>query len=99
MSTSIDLSFVKQFEREVHEAYQRQGSLLRATVRSKNNVKGASTTFQKVGKGVGLDQGAPRQGHADERRHTPIECRCRTSTPATGSTSWTKRRSTTTSAW
>src|SRR3546814_6319521 len=52
LSTSIDLSFAKQFEREVHEAYQRQGSLLRATVRSKNNVKGASTTFQKIGKGV-----------------------------------------------
>ena len=49
MSTSIDLSFVKQFEREVHEAYQRRGSLLRGTVRTKNNVRGASTTFQKVG--------------------------------------------------
>src|SRR3546814_16340195 len=56
LSTSIDLSFVKQFEREVHEAYQRQGSLLRATVRSKNNVKGASTTFQKIGKGVASTQ-------------------------------------------
>src|SRR3546814_18202496 len=31
LSTSIDLYFVKQFEREVHEAYQRQGPLLRAT--------------------------------------------------------------------
>ena len=30
MSTSIDQAFVKQFEREVHEAYQRQGSKLRA---------------------------------------------------------------------
>src|SRR3546814_20041529 len=30
LSTSIDLSFVKQFEREVHEAYQRQGTLLRS---------------------------------------------------------------------
>jgi hypothetical protein len=49
MSTDIEKSFVKQYEREVHEAYQRLGSKLRATVRSKNNVKGATTVFQKVG--------------------------------------------------
>jgi hypothetical protein len=29
MSASIDEAFIKQFEREVHEAYQRQGSSLR----------------------------------------------------------------------
>ena len=52
MSTSIDQAFVKQFEREVHEAYQRQGSKLRATVRVKNDVRGVSTVFQKVGKGA-----------------------------------------------
>jgi hypothetical protein len=52
MSTDIETAFVKQYEREVHEAYQRLGSKLRATVRSKNNVKGATTVFQKVGKGV-----------------------------------------------
>lgn len=51
MSTTIDKAFIKQFEREVHEAYQRQGSKLRATVRVKNGVQGTSTTFQKVGKG------------------------------------------------
>ena len=51
MSTSIDIAFIKQFEREVHEAYQRQGSKLRNTVRNKNNIQGYSDTFQKVGKG------------------------------------------------
>ena len=51
MSMSIDQAFVKQFEREVHEAYQRQGSKLRPTVRVKNGVIGSSTVFQKVGKG------------------------------------------------
>src|SRR3546814_12902021 len=40
LSTSIDLSFVKQFEREVHEAYQRQGSLLRAPVRRSEERRG-----------------------------------------------------------
>lgn len=52
MATTIDQAFIKQFEREVHEAYQRTGSKLRGTVRNKNNVIGASTVFQKVGKGV-----------------------------------------------
>ncbi|MBT5752999.1 MAG: hypothetical protein HOI33_09890, partial [Rhodospirillaceae bacterium] len=52
MSTSVDQSFVKQFEAEVHQAYQRMGSKLRNTVRTKGNVKGSSTTFQKVGKGT-----------------------------------------------
>jgi hypothetical protein len=52
MSVSIDNAFVKQFEREVHEAYQRQGSKLRGTVRVKNGVRGVSTVFQKVGKGA-----------------------------------------------
>lgn len=52
MSLSIDQAFIKQFEREVHEAYQRQGSKLRATVRSISNVNGSSAVFQKVGTGT-----------------------------------------------
>lgn len=52
MSITIDQAFSKQFEREVHEAYQRQGSKLRSTVRVKNGVRGSSTIFQKVGKGA-----------------------------------------------
>ncbi len=52
MSTTIDQAFIKQFEREVHEAYQRQGSKLRNTVRTVTDVNGSSTVFQKVGKGT-----------------------------------------------
>ncbi|MGF1475210.1 MAG: phage capsid protein [Geminicoccaceae bacterium] len=52
MSITIDQAFVKQFEGEVHDAYQRQGSKLRHTVRVKNEVRGSSTVFQKVGKGT-----------------------------------------------
>lgn len=52
MSTSIDQAFIKQFEREVHEAYQRQGSKLRNTVRNVSNVNGSSAVFQKVGTGT-----------------------------------------------
>lgn len=52
MSTTIDQAFIKQFEREVHEAYQRQGSKLRNAVRTIGNVNGSTAVFQKVGKGT-----------------------------------------------
>lgn len=52
MSTTLDNAFVKQFEREVHEAYQRMGSKLRHTVRTINQVNGSVAVFQKVGKGT-----------------------------------------------
>jgi len=74
MSMTIDLAFVKQYERDVHEAYQRKGSKLMATVRRKPNVKGATTTFQKVGTGVATTKarhGAITPMNLD---HTPVEC-------------------------
>lgn len=45
----VDLNncFVKQFEADVHLAYQQMGTKLRSTVRTKSNVVGMSTTFQK----------------------------------------------------
>ena len=52
MPSTIDQAFIKQFEREVHEAYQKQGSKRRNSVRVINEVKGSLTTFQKVGKGT-----------------------------------------------
>lgn len=56
MSQSIDQSFVRQYEKDVHLAYQRMGSKLRGTVRMKNNINGSSTTFQKVGKGEAVQK-------------------------------------------
>lgn len=53
---TIDTAFVKQYEREVHEAYQRMGSKCRGTVRTKSGIVGESTTFQKVGKGAAVQK-------------------------------------------
>jgi hypothetical protein len=47
---TISTAFVEEFEAGVHMAYQRMGSKLRGTVRTKNNVSN-KTTFQKIGKG------------------------------------------------
>ena len=52
MPTDISVAFIKQFESEVHLAYQQQRTMLRNMVRTKKNVKGASTTFQLIGKGT-----------------------------------------------
>ena len=54
MATSITTAFIKQFESEVHMAYQRMGSKLRNTVRQLNNVQGNQARFQKVAKGLRL---------------------------------------------
>ena len=51
MATQISTAFIKQFEAEVHMAYQRMGSKLKNTVRQSNNVVGNQVRFQKVGKG------------------------------------------------
>lgn len=51
ITNTIPNAFIRHFEAEVHEAYQRQGSKLRGTVRTKTNIQGMSTTFQVVGKG------------------------------------------------
>lgn len=73
MSTSMPLSFTKQFETEVHEAYQRMGSKLRNTVRSKDNIIGASTTFQKVGKGAASTKARHGKVPVMNIDHNPIE--------------------------
>lgn len=52
MSTSITTAFVAQYESEVKHLFQRQGGLLRNTVRTKENVVGSTTTFQVIGKGI-----------------------------------------------
>ena len=74
MATSVTQAFVKQFEREVHEAYQRQGSKLRATVRTKSNVQGAATVFQKVGKGTAATKSRHGQVPVMNVDHVPVEC-------------------------
>lgn len=74
MSISVDKSFTKQFEAEVHMQYQRMGSKLRNTVRSKNNVVGASTTFQKVGKGTASTKARHGKVPVMNVDHEPIEC-------------------------
>lgn len=73
MSTTIDQAFIKQFESEVHAAYQRQGSKLRNTVRTINNVKGSSAVFQKVGKGTASTKSTHGMVPVMNLDHTNVE--------------------------
>ena len=74
MSISIDNGFVKQFEADVHLAYQQMGTKLRSTIRSKSGVVGASTTFQKVGRGIASTKSRHGIVPVMNLNHEPIEC-------------------------
>lgn len=74
MALTIDQAFIKQFESEVHVAYQRAGSKLRNTVRFKGNVNGSSTTFQKVGKGAASQKSRHGAVPVMSLDHTNVEC-------------------------
>ena len=71
---TIDVAFTKQFESEVHLAYQRFGSKLLNTVRRKTNIVGKSTTFQKIGKGVAGTKTRGGQVPILNLVHTNVEC-------------------------
>lgn len=74
MSVSIDNVFVKQFEADVHLAYQQMGTKLRSTVRSKSGVVGASTVFQKVGRGTASTKSRHGIVPVMNLDHEPVEC-------------------------
>jgi hypothetical protein len=74
MSTSIVNAYSIQYGAEVHAAYQRMGSKLRNTVRSRNNVKGAITVFQKVGKGSASTKARHGKVPVMNVDHTAVEC-------------------------
>ena len=74
MSVSIEQGFVKQFEADVHLAYQQMSTKLRSTIRSKSGVVGASTTFQKVGKGIASTKSRHGIVPVMNLNHEPVEC-------------------------
>ncbi|MGI9491377.1 MAG: phage capsid protein [Geminicoccaceae bacterium] len=73
MSTSVDQSFVRQFEREFHLEFQKKITNLRGFVRVKSGVIGESTTVQKIGS-AGAMVSKSRHGDvpAADVDHTPI---------------------------
>ena len=73
MANTIDVAFIKQFESEVHMAYQRMGSKLRNTVRTSGNVRGSVVRFQKIGTGTASTKARNGNVTAMELVHTNVE--------------------------
>ncbi|MCT4552146.1 MAG: phage capsid protein [Alphaproteobacteria bacterium] len=74
MANTIDQSFIKNFEAEVHLAYQQTGTKLRSTVRVKNDVIGSATVFQSVGQGTASTKERNGLIPVMNATHTPVEC-------------------------
>ena len=72
MTNTIDQAFIKQFETEVHLAYQRMGSKIRNTVRT-SNVTGSTARFQKIGTGAASTKSRNGNVTAMELAHTYAE--------------------------
>ena len=73
MANTIDTAFIKQFESEVHLAYQRMGSKLMNTVRQVNNVNGSVVRFQKIGTGTASTKSRNGMVTPMELAHTTVE--------------------------
>ena len=72
MANTIDQAFIKQFETEVHMAYQRMGSKLRNTIRS-TNVSASVARFQKIGTGTASTKSRNGNVTPMELAHTNVE--------------------------
>jgi len=72
MANTIDTAFVKQFESDVHLAYQRMGSKLRNTVRTAN-ATASVVRFQKIGSGVATTKSRNGNVTPMELAHTTVE--------------------------
>ena len=73
MANSIDTAFIRQFETEVHLAYQRMGSKLRNTVRTVSNVNGSTVRFQKIGTGSASTKSRNGMVTPMELAHTTVD--------------------------
>ena len=72
MASTIDVAFIKQFETEVHMAYQRMGSKLKNTIRN-NNVSASVARFKKIGDGSASTKSRNGNVTPMELTHTTVE--------------------------
>lgn len=74
MSTSIATSFIRQYEADVKDVFQREGGYLRNSVRMKTGIVGLSTTFQKSGKGTATTKARHGVVTPMNQDHTSVTC-------------------------
>ena len=72
MASTMDTAFIKQFESEVHMAYQRTGAKLKNTIRNQQ-VSGNVVRFQKIGAGTASTKSRNGNITPMELVHTNVE--------------------------
>jgi hypothetical protein len=70
----VSEAFIRNFQADVHLAYQQRGSKLKDTVRHQGDIVGATTVFQKVGKGLASKKARHGMVPVMSIEHTPVEC-------------------------
>jgi hypothetical protein len=71
---TVDQAFIKQYDADVFEAFQRKGSKMLQAARMKDRLNGQSVFFQKVGKGVAAQKSRHGSVPVMNQNHTPVEC-------------------------
>ena len=74
MSQQITNAFIKQWESDVFVAFQRQGTKMLAGCRLKDQLKGQSVYFQKVGKGTAASKTRHGLVPVMNQDHSTVEC-------------------------
>ena len=74
MTNQVNASFTTMYEKMAHQAYQRLGSKLRNTVRTRDGVRGATVVFTKIGKGSAATKARHAQVPVMNVDHSQVEC-------------------------
>lgn len=74
MSISIDQAFIVQYGADVHTAFQRKGSKLRGTIRTRTGVVGLTTRFQKYGTATASTKSRHGLIPTSDAAHTYVDC-------------------------
>lgn len=74
MSTSINTAFIGDYNADVHMVFQREGSMLRTGVFTKDNIIGSTAYFEKLGTGTAVTKTRHGEITPMNATHTQPSC-------------------------
>jgi hypothetical protein len=74
MSTSITAAFIADYNADVHQVFQREGSMLRPAVYTKDNIVGSTAYFEKLGTGTATTKSRHGEITPMNATHTQPSC-------------------------
>jgi hypothetical protein len=72
MSTTVPVSFIEQYEAEVKQVYQREGSLLRNAIRTRTQINAERVYFPILGKGMATSKARHADVNPMDLEHTRV---------------------------